>query len=279
MLDVVDGIARLPDPRWMAAARAQRDALAYLRRFRAGAPRGRLPLPAAPAGAGRGAPASAAAPAARRTGACGRPDPLAEVRDASGRRCLRRRRRAGGAPRRASSRCQRSCTTCTASRSSRSARTPQALIALRRAAYLDPASGFAQFLLAVVLGRLGHGAEAARAYGAAAQALARRVPHERATRAGRPPRRGPRRDVPAAGPQRARQSDSSPTRSSRGDAHARPCLSRRRRALSRAARRGTCRRPAARAAPPPRLAGRPVRRARRAGDTGRRLRNPSAGDR
>ncbi len=60
----------------------------------------------------------------------------------------------------------------------------QALIALRRAAYLDPASGFAQFLLAVVLGRLGHGAEAARAYGAAAQALSRRVPHERATELG-----------------------------------------------------------------------------------------------
>jgi chemotaxis protein methyltransferase CheR len=60
----------------------------------------------------------------------------------------------------------------------------QALIALRRAAYLDPASGFAQFLLAVVLGRLGHGAEAARAYGAAAQALGRRVPHERATELG-----------------------------------------------------------------------------------------------
>ncbi len=60
----------------------------------------------------------------------------------------------------------------------------QALIALRRAAYLDPASGFAQFLLAVVLGRLGHGAEAARAYGAAAQALARRVPNERATELG-----------------------------------------------------------------------------------------------
>jgi chemotaxis protein methyltransferase CheR len=60
----------------------------------------------------------------------------------------------------------------------------QALIALRRAAYLDPASGFAQFLLAVVLGRLGHGAEAARAYGAAAQALARRLPHERATELG-----------------------------------------------------------------------------------------------
>ncbi len=57
---------------------------------------------------------------------------------------------------------------------------PQALVALRRAAYLDPASGFAQFLLAVVLGRLGHGAEAARAYGAAAQALSRRGPDERA---------------------------------------------------------------------------------------------------
>ena len=60
----------------------------------------------------------------------------------------------------------------------------QALIALRRAAYLDPASGFAQFLLAVVLGRLGHGAEAARAYGAAAQALSRRLPHERANELG-----------------------------------------------------------------------------------------------
>ncbi|HEX4017839.1 MAG TPA: protein-glutamate O-methyltransferase CheR [Frankiaceae bacterium] len=60
----------------------------------------------------------------------------------------------------------------------------QALIALRRAAYLDPASGFAQFLLAVVLGRLGHGSEAARAYGAAALALSRRVPHERANELG-----------------------------------------------------------------------------------------------
>jgi chemotaxis protein methyltransferase CheR len=60
----------------------------------------------------------------------------------------------------------------------------QALIALRRAAYLDPASGFAQFLLAVVLGRLGHGAEATRAYGAAAQALSERVPHERASELG-----------------------------------------------------------------------------------------------
>ncbi len=56
---------------------------------------------------------------------------------------------------------------------------PQAVVALRRAAYLDPASGFAQFLLAVVLGRLGHGAEATRAYGAAAQALSRRGPDER----------------------------------------------------------------------------------------------------
>jgi chemotaxis protein methyltransferase CheR len=60
----------------------------------------------------------------------------------------------------------------------------QALIALRRAAYLEPASGFAQFLLAVVLGRLGHGAEARRAYGSAAQALARRGPHERASELG-----------------------------------------------------------------------------------------------
>ena len=60
----------------------------------------------------------------------------------------------------------------------------QALVALRRAAYLDPASGFAQFLLAVVLGRLGHGSEAARAYGAAAQALSRRGPNERAKELG-----------------------------------------------------------------------------------------------
>ncbi len=56
----------------------------------------------------------------------------------------------------------------------------QALVALRRAAYLDPGSGFAQFLLAVVLGRLGHEAEASRAYGAAAAALTRRGPDERA---------------------------------------------------------------------------------------------------
>lgn len=48
----------------------------------------------------------------------------------------------------------------------------QALLALRRAAYLDPALGFAQFLLGLVLGRLGHAAEAARAYAAAARSLA-----------------------------------------------------------------------------------------------------------
>ena len=60
----------------------------------------------------------------------------------------------------------------------------QALVALRRASYLDPDAGFAQFLLAVVLGRLGHGAEAARAYGAAAVALSRRGPEERARELG-----------------------------------------------------------------------------------------------
>jgi chemotaxis protein methyltransferase CheR len=54
-----------------------------------------------------------------------------------------------------------------------------ALVALRRSAYLDPTFGFAQFLLGVVLGRLGHGAESARAYGAAAASLARREPDER----------------------------------------------------------------------------------------------------
>lgn len=59
-----------------------------------------------------------------------------------------------------------------------------ALVALRRAAYLDPSAGFAQFLLAVVLGRLGHGAEAARAYGAAAASLDRREAGERVTELG-----------------------------------------------------------------------------------------------
>jgi chemotaxis protein methyltransferase CheR len=59
-----------------------------------------------------------------------------------------------------------------------------ALVALRRAAYLDPSSGFAQFLLGVVLGRLGHGAEAARAYGAAALALSQRGSDERARELG-----------------------------------------------------------------------------------------------
>jgi chemotaxis protein methyltransferase CheR len=59
-----------------------------------------------------------------------------------------------------------------------------ALVALRRAAYLDPTAGFAQFLLGVVLGRLGHGAEAARAYGAAAASLSRRKPDERVVELG-----------------------------------------------------------------------------------------------
>ncbi len=60
----------------------------------------------------------------------------------------------------------------------------QALVALRRASYLDCDAGFAQFLLAVVLGRLGHGAESTRAYGAAAIALSRRGPDERARELG-----------------------------------------------------------------------------------------------
>ena len=54
-----------------------------------------------------------------------------------------------------------------------------ALIALRRAAYLDPACGFAQFLLGLVLGRLDHAAEAARAYGAATRSLSRLPPEQR----------------------------------------------------------------------------------------------------
>ncbi len=75
----------------------------------------------------------------------------------------------------------------------------RALVALRRAAYLDPSSGFAQFLLAVVLGRLGHGAESARAYGAAAAALARRGPDERATELGGRRVEDSGADVPSAG--------------------------------------------------------------------------------
>jgi chemotaxis protein methyltransferase CheR len=59
-----------------------------------------------------------------------------------------------------------------------------ALLALRRAAYLDPTCGFAQFLLGLVLGRLGHGAEAARAYGAAARSLSRLEPSLRVSELG-----------------------------------------------------------------------------------------------
>jgi chemotaxis protein methyltransferase CheR len=54
-----------------------------------------------------------------------------------------------------------------------------ALIALRRAVYLDPACGFAQFLLGLAFGRLGHGAEAARAYGAASRSLSALEPTQR----------------------------------------------------------------------------------------------------
>lgn len=47
----------------------------------------------------------------------------------------------------------------------------EALSALRRAVYTDPGHGFAQFLLAVTLSGRGAAGEAARAYGAAADAL------------------------------------------------------------------------------------------------------------
>jgi chemotaxis protein methyltransferase CheR len=63
-------------------------------------------------------------------------------------------------------------------------RDDDALSALRRAAYLDPNAGFAQFLLAVVLGRLGHAAEAARAYGIAARTLQGRPCDERVAELG-----------------------------------------------------------------------------------------------
>jgi Flp pilus assembly protein TadD len=49
----------------------------------------------------------------------------------------------------------------------------EALPALRRAVYLDPADGLAHFLLAGALARCGDRAAAAREYRAAAQALAR----------------------------------------------------------------------------------------------------------
>jgi chemotaxis protein methyltransferase CheR len=50
-------------------------------------------------------------------------------------------------------------------------RDDEALVDLRKAVYLDSALGFAHFLLAGVLDRLGHGAAAAREYGAAADTL------------------------------------------------------------------------------------------------------------
>jgi chemotaxis protein methyltransferase CheR len=49
-----------------------------------------------------------------------------------------------------------------------------ALVTLRKAVYLDPGSGFAHFLLAGALARLGEGVAAARSYRAAAAALGRR---------------------------------------------------------------------------------------------------------
>lgn len=50
-------------------------------------------------------------------------------------------------------------------------RDDEALLALRRAAYLDPGDGLAHLLLGGVLGRLGRSAESARAYATAADAL------------------------------------------------------------------------------------------------------------
>ncbi len=52
-------------------------------------------------------------------------------------------------------------------------RDPDALVDLRKAVYLDPTLGFAHFLLAGVLDRLGHPAAAAREYAAAADTLGR----------------------------------------------------------------------------------------------------------
>ena len=165
--------------RRMAAAGPQRDALAALRRLRAGSPRRRVPLPAATAGARPWCAGPRRCDARLRSRRRRAPDPLEEIRDALSAGAYAAAADLAAAHLEAI-RCRRSCTTCTVSPWSRSGTTPQALVALRRAAYLDPASGFAQFLLAVVLGRLGHGAEAARAYGAAAQALSRRGPDERA---------------------------------------------------------------------------------------------------
>ena len=168
--------ARLAGPRRMAAARAQRDAVASLRRLRAGTPRGRVPLPPPPAGAGRRAPAAAAAPTARRARRPRAPTRLAEVRDALSAGRLRRGRRAGARSMPTSSRCRRSCTTCTGSLSSRSARTrrPSSPCAALPTSTRRPASPSSCWRSCS--GRLGHGAEAARAYGAAAQALSRRRP-------------------------------------------------------------------------------------------------------
>ena len=52
-------------------------------------------------------------------------------------------------------------------------RDAEALVELRKAVYLDPDAGFAQFLLAGALSRLGDADAAARSYRAAADALAR----------------------------------------------------------------------------------------------------------
>lgn len=50
-------------------------------------------------------------------------------------------------------------------------RDADALVDLRKAVYLEPEQGFAHFLLAGVLDRLGHGEAAAREYAAAADTL------------------------------------------------------------------------------------------------------------
>ncbi|MDQ1710965.1 MAG: chemotaxis protein methyltransferase CheR [Frankiaceae bacterium] len=52
-------------------------------------------------------------------------------------------------------------------------RDADALVALRKAVYIDPAAGFAHFLLAGVLARLGDASGAARSYRAAAETLGR----------------------------------------------------------------------------------------------------------
>ena len=62
-------------------------------------------------------------------------------------------------------------------------RDDEALVDLRKAVYLDPRMGFAHFLLAGVLDRLGHPAAAAAEYGAAADtwAVSRATPPRRSS--------------------------------------------------------------------------------------------------